>query len=200
MRRHQKKIIKLITKELLLSVFDLVTPFFQASRMYRQSVNKYLASRSIDRSEFLTKLRYWRRQGYIEYFIEGKERYVELTPKGARCLKEILKGEVRIKRPKKWDGKWRVVIFDVPENEKRKRDVLRDELRLLGFYRIQMSVYVYPFECTEVIRGISSRLNIKRSVLIMISEIIENEKKIINAFYNRGILKRDDLWVNLKRK
>lgn len=200
MRRHQKKIIKLVTKELLLSLFDLVTPFFQASRMYRQSVNEYLASRSIDRSEFLTKIRYWRRQGYIEYFVEGKERYVELTPKGARCLKEISKGEIEISRPKKWDGKWRVVIFDVPENEKRKRDVLRDELRSLGFYRIQMSVYVHPFECTEVIREISSRLNIKRSVLIMISEIIENEKKIINAFYNRGILKRDDLWVNLKRK
>lgn len=200
MRQHQKKIMKLVTKELLFSFFDIISPFFHASKMYRRSVNKYLESRSIDRSEFLTKLRYWRRQGYINYFVEDKERYIELTPKGISCLKEVSEGEIGIKRPKKWDGKWRVVIFDVPENCKSKRDILRRELKALGFYRIQMSVYVYPFECTQAIRKISSYLNIKKSVLIMISEIIENEKKIINIFYNKGVLVRSDLYVERKRK
>lgn len=199
MRKHQKKIIGLVTKELLLSLFDLATPFFQASRIYRRSVNKYLESRSIDRGELLTKLRYWRRQGYIDYFVEGKERYAELTPKGVKCLKDT-DDEIEIKRPKKWDGKWRIVVFDVPEDCKRKRDVLRSKLRTLGFYRIQMSVYVYPFECSEAIRGISSRLNIRKFVLIMISEIIENEKKIINVFYNKGVLGRNDLRINKRFK
>lgn len=199
MRRHQKKIMGLATKELLLSLFDFATPFFQASRIYRQSVNKYLESRSMDRSEFLTKLRYWQRQGYIDYFVEGKERYAELTLEGVKCLKDT-DDEIEIKRPKKWDGKWRVVVFDVPEDCKRKRDVLRSKLRTLGFYRIQMSVYVYPFECSEAIRGISSRLNIRKFVLIMISEIIENEKKIINAFYKKGILERNDLRINKRQR
>src|SRR4030043_1913439 len=128
MRRHQKMIMKLVTKELLFSIFDLMTPFFQASRIYRRSVNGYLESRSIERSELLTKIRYWQRQGYIKYFIEGKERYIELTAKGADCLKRVPENPAKISRPERWDGKWRVIIFDVPENRKQERDALRSEL------------------------------------------------------------------------
>jgi len=193
MKEHQKKIAKIVAKEVLLLVFDLAVPFFQASKIYRSSANKYLSERSIDRSEFFTKIRYWKRRGYISVFAEGKEKYFELTPKGQKYLEKLPSPDISLRRPDKWDGKWRIVIFDIPEKLRASRDAVRSKLAELGFYQIQKSVYVYPFECTEVIGRLSKHYLIEKSVLIMISEIIQGEETIIEMFLEKGILNDSDL-------
>lgn len=132
-------------------------------------------------------------------FIEDKERFVELTPKGKQHLKNISLDKLTINRPSGWDGKWRVVIFDVPEEKKLKRDILRRKLKQLGFYQIQKSVYVYPFECTNEISILSKRLILRTSILIMISEIIQGEKGIIKSFLDKRILDESDLKQKKKR-
>src|SRR3989338_8897825 len=50
-----------------------------------------------------------------------------------------------ILRPKQWDRKWRIVIFDVPETEKKLRDTLRFRLKQLGLLELQKSVFVHPY-------------------------------------------------------
>lgn len=193
MRKCHKEIIKLTSKELLFSFFDLFTPFLGASILYRQSTRQYLENRSYDREDFFNKIRYWRRQGYIEIFIEGKDKFVELTPRGIEHLQNLSFEKLTINRPPKWDKKWRLVIFDVPEKQKLKRDILRRKLKQMDFYQVQKSVYAYPFECTNEITALSKRLLIGNSVLIMISEIIQGEEKIIKSFLNKKILEESDL-------
>ncbi|TSC92860.1 MAG: hypothetical protein CEN91_356, partial [Candidatus Berkelbacteria bacterium Licking1014_85] len=48
MKKYQKEIIKLTAREILLTMFDITTPFFEASSIYRRSTRKYLSSRSIE--------------------------------------------------------------------------------------------------------------------------------------------------------
>lgn len=57
----------------------------------------------------------------------------------------------KLKLPKlnKWDGLWRMVIFDIPEAKKKARDILSFKLKQLGFYPFQKSVFVYPYECQK---------------------------------------------------
>lgn len=50
------------------------------------------------------------------------------------------------KKAKKWDGKWRVVIFDVPESKRHHRNFLRKELKLVGFKELQHSVWITPYD------------------------------------------------------
>ena len=199
MREYIKKIIKLTSEELMFSLFDLATPFFGASTIYRKSTRRYLRQREYNREDFFNKIRYWKRQGYIEIFIEGKDKFVELTPKGKRHLRNISFEKLTINRPPKWDGKWRVIIFDVPEEQKLKRDILRRKLKQMGFHQIQKSVYVYPFECTNEISLLSKRLFLGNSVLIMISEIIQGEEQIIKSFLVKKILEESDLKRDRKR-
>lgn len=187
------EIVKLTSKEILLTLFDLTTPFYEASRMYRKSIRKYLEQRSIDRSNFLYKIKYLRQKGYIETFIERKERFAELTIKGKKHSQLFLLENLTIPRPKRWDGKWRVVVFDVPEKWHRKRDIFRDYLKRLNFIKIQQSVYVYPFECTNEIALLSSSLSIDPYVIIMVSEIIQGEDKIIKNFIDSEVLSTRDL-------
>jgi len=197
MKRHQKEIIKLASKELFLLFFDIFisSQKFSPSYGYRRLANKYLEKRNYDQKIVYQKIKYWQRQGYINSFVGKKEKYIELTKKGRRYLFRLSLSKIKIKRPKRWDGKWRVVIFDIPEKLRHQRDIIRDKLISLGFRRIQMSVYVYPFECTREVRTISKRLFIDRCVLIMISEIIQGEKKIIDDYLRHGILNKSDLKI-----
>lgn len=58
---------------------------------------------------------------------------------------------ISIQRPKVWDRRWRVILFDVPEERKKIRDALRFHFKRLGCYQLQKSVFVHPFECKKEI-------------------------------------------------
>jgi len=187
------EIVKLSTKELLLSLVDLTTPFYLASSLYRQSTQKYLRQRSIDRANFFERINYLKRKGYIKTFTQNKEKYIEFTPKGIKHTANLFLKDIAIKKKQKWDKKWRVVIFDIPEIIKQNRDIFRQKLHQLYFIQIQKSVYVYPFECTSEITAISQILRITKFVTIMISEIIQGEEKILERFLENEVLQKSDL-------
>jgi DNA-binding transcriptional regulator PaaX len=107
---------------------------------------------------------------------------IELTEKGQmksltyHFEKMIIKGE-------NWDGKWRLIVFDIPENKRKGRDALRDKIKKLGFYELQKSVWVFPYECKNEIDFITEFFGLKKYVRFGILESIDNElhlKKIFN--------------------
>ena len=118
----------------------------------------------------------------IEFYKRGKGTFIRLTKKGQ---KELLKYQLRekvIKKPKKWDKKWRVVIFDIKEQSRNLRGGLRKELVSLGFVKLQNSVWVYPYECAGVIAMIKTYFEIEKDVLFMTVEEIENDKWLKKEF------------------
>lgn len=84
------------------------------------------------------------RVGEIEKVIRRGEPVFRITSQGGVKLRHSVPLAKRI--GEKWDGKWRMVIFDIPEKEKRKRDELRRKLKDLGFACWQKSVYISPFD------------------------------------------------------
>lgn len=76
---------------------------------------------------------------------------LKLTKAGKRKLKSILPV---FSPQKKWDKNWYLVIFDVPEKLRRKRDVLRDNLKKLGFGQLQQSVWIFPINYLPVLEKI----------------------------------------------
>ena len=74
--------------------------------------------------------------------------------KGEPVLQISSKGEKRLQRnfsffkmqEKKWDGYWRLVIFDIAEKKSSLRKQLRNKLKELGFGMWQKSVYISPFD------------------------------------------------------
>lgn len=89
---------------------------------------------------------------------------------------------MEIKRPKKWDGKWRLVAFDIPHEKKLARDILRDKLKDLDFIKIQKSIYLYPFECEDEIEFIRSVYEVRPFVSYIVAEKIENEEYLKKIF------------------
>ena len=82
-----------------------------------------------------------------------------------------------------WDGKWRLITFDIPENKRKGRDALRDKIKKFGFYELQKSVWIYPYRCKDEMDFIIEFFGLRKYVRFGILESIDNElhlKKIFN--------------------
>lgn len=73
-------------------------------------------------------------------FVEKKEGKYSLTQTGRLLMQYVIKRKRAISE--KWDGKFRVVIFDIPEKERKTRNWLRQELYLLKYQKLQESVFI----------------------------------------------------------
>lgn len=123
------------------------------------------------------------KKGYIKFEVndEGKK-FVKLTQKGEKEVSKYKLGDLKIKRPKKWDKKWRVVIFDIKEKRRKIRDLLRSTLNRLGFVKLQNSVWVFPYDCEELVVMLKSSLFLGKDVLYMTVDNIENDKWLKETF------------------
>ncbi len=121
-------------------------------------------------------------RGLIEFQTKNGKTFVKLTAKGEEEILKYQLQEITIKKPKKWDGKWRVIIFDIAEQKRGIRDRLRQELINLGFLKLQDSVWVYPYDCEEVIIMLKSHFRIGKDVLYLVVEKMENDKWLKQKF------------------
>lgn len=83
---------------------------------------------------------------------------------------------------KSWDKKWRVVIYDIPETENKKRNTLREVLTQTGFAKLQNSVWVYPFRCDEIVALLKFELKLGRHAVYMIADAIEGDEWLRKHF------------------
>ena len=113
-------------------------------------------------------------------FKENKEGLAEivLTKDGETKALRFKIDEIKIKKPAKWDGEWRIVIFDIPERFKKAREALRNKLKDLGFVKLQESVFVFPFECEDEIDFITEVFLIRPFVKFMRVKSFTNEEKL----------------------
>ncbi|OGZ10481.1 MAG: CRISPR-associated endonuclease Cas2 [Candidatus Lloydbacteria bacterium RIFCSPHIGHO2_02_FULL_50_13] len=101
--------------------------------------------------------------------------FLRITEKGERKLREIERRNYQLPQPKRWDKKWRVLIFDIPERRKSVRDKVRLTLTAIGFKRLQNSVWVYPYDCEDLITLLKADFKIGRDLLYLIVDSIEND-------------------------
>ena len=114
---------------------------------------------------------------------EYANRKVKITEKGIKALEQIEFGEYVIPEPAFWDGKWRVLIFDISERRRRIRTQLRRLLEGAGFVRVQDSVWVHPYPCDEFISLV--RAHLKSGVgemRIFVAEALESDKSLREHF------------------
>lgn len=122
----------------------------------------------------------------IEIIQESDEKFkVQLTNKGQKRVQEFSFEFLEIKKPNKWDGKWRILMFDIPSQPKiynQARNALRAKIKDLGFYQMQKSVWVYPYECEDEILFIAELFQIQKHIEIITAEKLLHEEKIKRAF------------------
>ncbi len=107
--------------------------------------------------------------------------YLRLTSKGKQELSK-LNLQLHRSSPKRWDGKWRVLIFDIPEKRKGLRQKVRTMLRAIGFVRLQQSVWAYPYDCEDFIVLMKAELRVGKDMLYMIVDSLEKDQSLRKHF------------------
>lgn len=92
----------------------------------------------------------------------------------------------------KWDGKWYIILMEIPEVERKKRDVFRRNLIQLGFGQLYKSTYIYPWDISQAVINIIDSLEIEEYVTILASnEFILND---ISTEGYPGMNKATKIW------
>ncbi|MBI1999080.1 MAG: hypothetical protein HYS74_00295 [Parcubacteria group bacterium] len=120
----------------------------------------YTAQQKIKKRDFNNRVQYLKRRGYIRIEKKRDGYHLSLTREGKKKVAYYKLQELSVKRPKKWDGIWRIVFFDIPTSDHWKRAALREQLHVLDFYQLQKSVWVHPFDCEDEVLFVKNHFNI----------------------------------------
>lgn len=120
--------------------------------------------------------------GLIFFEKTNKGSFVRLTPKGEVKLRRLEISDFKLKKPKKWDGKWRLLVFDIKEERKNTRNKIRYTLKRIGFTWLQDSVWVYPYDCEDLILLLKADFKIGKDLLYIIADSIENDRPVRKIF------------------
>ncbi|OGE44351.1 hypothetical protein A3B45_03670 [Candidatus Daviesbacteria bacterium RIFCSPLOWO2_01_FULL_39_12] len=124
--------------------------------------------RPLRKSALALTMKRLRENGLVE-LVDDKELIIRLTDSGRD--KAIWTKMRLIDEP--WDGKWRIVIWDIPEKRRVARDLLRYKLKWLGFKQLQKSVWITKKNCTQVLRDFIKKMGIKDWVVVIESDNVD---------------------------
>jgi DNA-binding transcriptional regulator PaaX len=121
-------------------------------------------------------------KGLITFEERNGKRYARVTETGEQMLELESLREKSMQKPKRWDGRWRVVLFDIPERRRGVRNRLRTFMQEYGFVRLQDSAWIYPYDCEDLIALAKANFHIGFDVLYMIVEYLEHDKHLREHF------------------
>ncbi len=160
-RFKRKEITKKILKGLLLTgsiyiaagsprfTLSIMQKILRGDLSFKDIINELNTK---EKKQFTDTFSYLKRQNLIEFNHRNGQVYIKLSKEGKKKARQYQIDELEIKPTKKWDNTWRIILFDIPEDIKIKREVLRGKLKELGFTMIQRSVWVIPYPCEEELK------------------------------------------------
>lgn len=169
-------------KSPLETVLLTLIPFTEEYWLFARNPGKYfylLEKRaSISRNSAKQIIKQARKTGYLQEVEKEGQKFLSLTSCGQmKVIKYLAESKV-----KEWDGKWRILFFDIPEKNRMKREVLRKKLKELGFQRYQLSAWISPYDFTDEIQLLINHLDIAPYVHYLISVAISGEDQLKEMF------------------
>lgn len=180
-RKPKSEIVKDILLWLAISgaVYVAATsPYFIRNliKVFKKS-NKYNKKKIYDTFYMLQK------EDCIKIDKQKNQIYISLTEKGRKKAGWLQIDNLKLKNSKKWDKKWRIVIFDIAQLKKLHREAFRGKLKELNFYPLQKSVWIYPFKCKDEIDLLRDFFGLSQDeVRLIVSNNIGKEEKIKKMF------------------
>lgn len=131
-------------------------------KMLYGDLEKVYKARSIEKALIRAERKNW-----LKRIVNQDEVYLALTPLGKKQLDGYLNKLVIKKKNKPWDGKFRIVLFDIPEKNRPIRDELRNRLKEFGFVGWQQSVWATKQDVTKELREFIRRNKLQEYILVI---------------------------------
>ncbi|OGE88007.1 MAG: CRISPR-associated endonuclease Cas2 [Candidatus Doudnabacteria bacterium RIFCSPLOWO2_02_FULL_49_13] len=183
MKESQKyltvQVLKLLGMGVTLTAVSLLSPTFVYGALKRYV--KYRLNQPYKREQIRKAVNYLKQKRFIAYQTKSAKKLIILTKAGQRRLLELKILELKIKKIS-WDQQWRLVTFDIPENDKAARFRFCRMLKDLGFFHFQRSVFILPYACDKQISLITEYLKIDAYVHILTTKRFRSDHQLIKHF------------------
>ncbi|MEK7509342.1 MAG: hypothetical protein AAB605_01365 [Patescibacteria group bacterium] len=107
---------------------------------------------------------------------------LRLTKRGEAALRQLEAREYSRRTWPRWDGRWRILMFDVPEYRRGVRVQIRHTLQQIGFVRFQDSVWVFPYDCEDLITLLKADFHIGKDVVYLVADTLEGDNALRKHF------------------
>ncbi len=136
-----------------------------------------------EKQKVYNALKYLKQKKLVDIIEKSNGILVKITTKGYELIEFYESIEkMKIKKPQKWDRKFRLVIFDIPAKKQGARVALLQKLKEMGFYMLQKSIWAHPYDCVNEIATLRKLFEIEPYVKIMTTQTIEEEYKLLKHF------------------
>jgi|SRR3989338_10065145 len=171
-----------LTKDLLLlAAGSLVVPLVLVAPGLPLALKPFLKKKHYYPSEVNRTFARLQKQKLISIREEGTKVRIELLEKGRKKVLSYEIDDLRLKQ-NKWDGFWRIVIFDIPEKKRIARDFLRAKLKEMGFYKLQKSVLVTPWDCKDIVDFVKHYYEVGDYVSLILAKNLDQENYLKKYF------------------
>ncbi|HEY4503339.1 MAG TPA: hypothetical protein VJC14_02815 [Candidatus Paceibacterota bacterium] len=163
---YGKKILKKLAEKSAISLPDLQNDLGQ---------DKYAVTRS---------LKGLQEAGLIESIYSGQNDYARLTREGKKKINSLMLDSETTLVNTKWDGFWRIILLDLPEQRKSERESLRYLLKKANFVCLKNSVWISPHPYEHLFINIKKDLGFTTEMIVIVTEFVDEEtaKVLLQTF------------------
>lgn len=149
-----------------------------SARMFKPLIKRFKTKRQ----NFVKSLKAIKRDRLIDFKEDGKFSKIVITDRGKEKLLRYNLDDLEIEKPKRWDGVWRIVTFDIPESKKSARNALRSKLKELGFRQLHKSVFIYPYPCLSEVQFIEEIFMVGPYINFIEAKKVEGDEWLKSEF------------------
>ena len=144
---------------------------------------KYNKNSHYDQKQLHKSVYYLRKRGLVK-FVKKSDKVCEIkiTRQGRSKLAEFAIEQISLRIDKPWDGKWRAVVFDIPERDRHARNSLRRKLKELGLIRLQQSIFMHPYPIEDEILFIAAFFDVEKYIEILTVENMLDDSDLRKHF------------------
>lgn len=115
--------------------------------------------------------------GLIEQITSPQNEYARLTKEGRKKMHSLQLDSDTTLVNTSWDGFWRIILLDLPENRKSERESLRYLLKKAGFVCLKNSAWISPFPFEHLFTNIKKDLGLTIEMIIIVTQFVDEETK-----------------------
>lgn len=188
-KKTKTEITKIIIKSLLISggiVIACTNPTFGHRILPKllKHVSYKMKNKKRDQKKFYDTFTRLKNKGLIEVKYRGKQIHIVLSKEGKKYAGKYQIDELEIKKPKKWDKRWRLLIFDIENRQRAKREALRGKIIELGLYQLQKSVWVHPYDFRKEVETLKGFFGLIHGEIQMIVASDVGNESILRKYFS----------------
>lgn len=179
---HTAEILKLIGAGALLATSIAIPNLPKILKPFLEDKDEYEVWKRFNIPYLKRTLKRLEKEKLVQIKDDKDHQIVEITNRGRRRILKYALDELAIGKPKFWDGKWRLISYDIPGRYKGLRKVFREYLRNWGFYPLHESVFLHAYPCGKQVEFLREYLGLGEYVRFFSVSRIENDKLFRDFF------------------